>query len=222
MITLTNSLNTTISGSETCPRCGGRAEYQAGTYDFFGDTMAAFRAPGVTRASVKAFADVVSSAARGELTHDQALEQAETINSTLATLFRTAAINGVSIDRLLNIISIALAAWALYSSEVDGDETLGELRTQTELHEMILQETQKQTSAYQLSAKSSAKQAEAAERIAEESREQTRLLRELAAIQNLQRQSPSETQAPMSRAERRRAEAIQRKKLKKLGKQKRQ
>lgn len=215
-IVVTDSRNATISGSERCPRCGGQAIYQAGTYDFIGDTVAAFRAPGVTRASAKAFADVVSSTAKGEITTAEALQKAESINVIFAKLFRTALSNGIPVDRLLNIISVIIAAWALYSSEVDGDSNLGELRTQTELHEMILQETQKQTAAAERTAENSRRQAEAAEKTAAESQDQTRLLRELAARRDWLQPGPERTQIPRSRAERRRAEALERKRLKKL------
>lgn len=216
-ITFINSRDITIGkASETCPMCGGRADYQSGTYDFVGDAIAAFRAPGVTRASAEEFANVVSSAAKGELTTEQALQQAESINAIFSAFFRKALANGVPIDRLVNVISLILAAWAFYSSEVGGEATLGELRTQTEVQRTILQEMKKQTNAAQRTEEGSQRQAAAAERTAAESREQTRLLRELAARQDLQQRDPSQTHGAPSRAERRRAAAIERKRKKRI------
>ena len=59
-----NVKNATLGvGSEPCPRCGRQATIQAGTYDFVGEVMTAFRAPEVTRESVADLRKIVESAA---------------------------------------------------------------------------------------------------------------------------------------------------------------
>lgn len=142
-LSISNSRYVTISNClEQCPRCGGAAELQSGTYDFVGDVMTAFRAPGMSRQKVVAIADIVSKAAAGKISPDVAVQEAEGVESGLAALLRAAFAHGIPIDRIVAIIGLILAFWIAYSSDADAQKALAEDRKQTELLQQILDATE--------------------------------------------------------------------------------
>ena len=70
-----NSTDVTFhGGSENCLQCGGRAELHVGTYDFVGDVVSAFIAPGMTREKVEAAKKIAEDAAKGDVSSDEAIQ----------------------------------------------------------------------------------------------------------------------------------------------------
>lgn len=140
-IWITSSHNITFEGgSENCPECGGRAEFQSGTYDFVGDVLTAFRAPGTTRKKVEEFAGIVSLAAEGKISAEAAVEQARGVSVAFGGLLKAAHDRGITFDRVLAFILAIHAFWIAHSSDADVQAALAESRNQTELSQQMLSE----------------------------------------------------------------------------------
>ena len=134
---------TFIGGGENCPRCGGRADFQSGTYDFVGEVMTAFRAPGMTRQKVADFRKVLEQVNEGAISADTAVKSAENIDPLLSRILKSAYENGVTFDRVLAVLLAIHAFWTSYSSDADVQAALTESRHQTELSQKMLSELQK-------------------------------------------------------------------------------
>lgn len=142
-----SGVNISYSGcTETCPKCGGRAELQSGTYDFVGSTIAAFTAPGVTRAKVEAARDLAAKVAQEEITAKDAAEEAEKITAGLGNVFMAAHDRGITFDRILALILAVLAFWGQFGPDADLQALLAESQKQNELSQRMLEEFQKQNS----------------------------------------------------------------------------
>lgn len=150
MFNFPNGTDISFSGIvEMCPMpgCGGDADLQSGSYDFVDGVIAAFRAPGMTREKIEAFAGVVAQAADGKITPERAVGDAQNISALLGALLAAARDHGVTFDRLLAVIGIILSGWALYSSDADARANLGNVqarlsaeRTQIEVQRKLLSE----------------------------------------------------------------------------------
>lgn len=173
---------TFIGGGEDCPICGGLAEFQSGTYDFVGDVMTAFRAPGMTRQKVADFRAVLEQAKEGTISASAAVKRAENIDPLLSRLLRAAYENGITFDRVLAVLIAIHVFWTSYSSDAAVQSALAESRHQTELSQKMLSELQKQNAS------------------SSESRTKT----------TLQPPSPARTSAPKNRHERLKAAAVER------------
>lgn len=152
MFVFENVTEVTISNcSESCPipGCGGIADLESGTYDFIGNVMTAFRAPGMTRQKLEAFAGVVSQAAEGKVSPEMAAQQAKQISHSLGALLAAAHSHGITFDRILAVILAIQAFWAAYSSDADVQAALTESRHQTELSQKMLSELQAQNASLQ-------------------------------------------------------------------------
>lgn len=144
-IHIEDSVSMVIGGSTDCERCNGRANFVAGTYDFVGDVIAAFRAPGITRETVTEVRQIVSKAASGKITAAEAVQQTRKVSSALGAFLLTAHERGITFDRVLAVILFLHTFWASYSSDADVQAALAESRKQVELSQKILEELQKQT-----------------------------------------------------------------------------
>ncbi len=180
---ITNSTGITFSGGgERCPACGGTAAYVSGTYDFVGDTIAAFTAPGVTRQKIEAFRDLAGQVAQNAISPEDAARQAEKIESSFGWLILSAAARGITFDRLLAVVLAFLAFWEAFAPDADVQALVAASQQQNELSKKMLQELQRQ----------SATSGTSTPKVQKPSR------------------PPAQTQAPRNRAERRKAAAIAR------------
>ena len=120
MLSLNNVSGVTISGcTESCPRCGGRSDLQPGTYDFVGNAISAFRAPGTTQKKVEEFAGIVSQAAAGEISPEDAVKQARQVSASFGSLLKAAHDRGITFDRILALVLAIHAFWTTHSSDAD-------------------------------------------------------------------------------------------------------
>jgi hypothetical protein len=200
-IHIENSFGVTLSGNtETCPRCGARAQLQSGTYDFVGDVISAFRAPGMSREKISTLKALAEKAKNGEITAEDAVENANKIDPAIQRMLKTAQDRGITIGDLLTLITLIFAFWTHWSSNADVQAALGEAQRMNET-------TLKQLSATE-------KQREISEKILLElGRLNAAAQTEEAKKQKLQ-QAPKETPVSVrpNRKERRKAAAIARKK----------
>ena len=117
-----NAINITIRDiGETCPRCGGLAKLQDGTYDFVGEVLAAVRAPGVMRQDVLAFQGVARAVQEGVLSFEDASEQLAQINSAFATLWKWMNDNGAAITVVLTVIALYITSDAVSGANATKD-----------------------------------------------------------------------------------------------------
>ncbi|WP_404713346.1 hypothetical protein [Sphingomonas sp. MMS24-J13] len=148
-----NSTNVTITNvSETCPRCGGRAKLQDGTYDFIGAVLAAVRAPGVMRQDILEFQAVAKAVQAGEISSEEAVLRFEKLNDNLSKLWSWINENGAALAILLAIITIYLTIWAKDAADAgsaqahaDAQQQWQATQTQTQLQQKIYEVLQRQT-----------------------------------------------------------------------------
>ena len=140
-----NATDVTLTGcSESCPRCGGRANLQDGTYDFIGHVLTAIRAPGVMREDVMAFRDIAQAVQKGELLSDDAATQVAEINSAFAILWKWMNENGAAIAVVLTIIAIYIAIWAKEGADEGSALAHQDVQQQIKVHEKIYEALQQQ------------------------------------------------------------------------------
>jgi len=118
--------------------------HEAGHYTFVDGVIAAFTAEGMTRRKVEAFRDVAERAKRQEISGQQAVVEAGSIDPVLAKVAEVAQKMGINWDRLIAIIGLLLAFYTSYSSDADVQAALKESRHQTELSQKMLSELQAQ------------------------------------------------------------------------------
>lgn len=141
-----DSTNITITGSsETCPNCGGRAALQSGTYDFVGDMISAFRAPGITKEKVRRFKDLATDLNSGKLSQDDAEAEAEKIGPQFVKILKTVHENGITFDRVISVITLLFLIWTQSGSDADVQATLEGIGQQIELSKQQLDATEQQT-----------------------------------------------------------------------------
>lgn len=105
-----NASNITFEGcQETCPRCGGFANIQDGTYDFVGRVITAFRAPGVSWDDIIEFQSIAAAVNSGELSKEQADARVEQIGASLAGLWKWINDNSGALTLVVTVIHIYLA-----------------------------------------------------------------------------------------------------------------
>jgi hypothetical protein len=180
-INIVNSQDITIEGwGEECLLCGGVADLQSGTYDFVGEVMTAFRASGMTRDKVEAAKKVVTEASTGAIASDEAIKRLGEISSQLARLIENSGHRRINWELILTAILAIYTIWTDQKSDADAQAALAEARTQTEVAQKMLEESQAQTAS----------------------------LRELTTKPVSQPQGQGQTTAPRNRAERRKAEAL--------------
>lgn len=115
-----------------CPRCGGKALIPNGTYDFVGDTVAAFRAPGVTREKIERFREIAKDVEAGQLTAEQASSQVAQLGATLATVWNWTNSNAGALTFLISLLTAFLMVHyeAESNSAAEGVEQLAQRQTQ--------------------------------------------------------------------------------------------
>lgn len=129
--------------SFTCPRCGGTAAVQDGTYDFVGGFVAAFTAPGMTRKKVEAARDLAEKVASNDLSPIEAADQADTIKTGLGNFFRIAHDRGITFDRILALILGFLAFWSEFAPDEDAEALREAAQMQNELSQRMIEELRK-------------------------------------------------------------------------------
>lgn len=140
---ITNSTGITFQGGgERCPDCGGVAGYLSGTYDFVGGTIAAFTAPGVTRQKIEAFRDLADQVVQNAITPEAAAIKAEEIESSFGWLIRSAQAMGITFDRVLAVVLAFLAFWEAFSPDVEVQALVAATQQQNELSRKMLEELQ--------------------------------------------------------------------------------
>lgn len=154
-ISIENSVGVTFSNCiVSCERCGGEAKIQDGTYDFVGKAMAAFRAPGVTRANVTRFQDLAKGVQTGSLSKEYATIEIESLGTTLATFWKLANDNSGGLNLLISVIALYLAISSNFSADDATQKHLRstqaqaqEIQYSNQIQQKILTELQKQTEA---------------------------------------------------------------------------
>lgn len=219
-ISIKNSTNTRISGgAETCPQCGGRAEFQSGTYDhdgdgkitsFVSDVIAAFRTPGLSGADLERFQAVTKNLKDGKVGQSEAEEEVEKIGPQFARILKTANENGITFDRILAIILAIQVFWNQFSSDVDVQAALEGIGQQIELSQQQIDVAEKQLDATE-------KQTESAQELIKELRKLSAGAQAQETKKATQQPAPIRTQSSgkPNRQERRKAEAIARREKKK-------
>lgn len=141
MISISDSRDVTIRGGyEPCARCGGPALYQSGNYDFVGDVVAAFRAPGVTREAVTRLGDIAKGVQTGVISADEAAVQISELAAPLATVWDWSNKNAGALSLLVAIIALFLTIYYEAESDAADAEERALARQQVEatqsLHEV--------------------------------------------------------------------------------------
>jgi rubredoxin len=130
-----------------CPMCGAPAHLVAGTYDFVNGVIAAFTAPGMSREKVEAAKNIAKEASEGAITTEDALHRLEAVSATLA--MAVAQHQGqsckVNWEFLLTLFALIWTIWSDHQSDADAQAALAEARTQTEVAEKLLEESQAQS-----------------------------------------------------------------------------
>ena len=140
-IRIQNSIGTTISGgSETCPRCGGRAYFQSGTYDFIGDGLGVLRT--ASRDEIRKLRDVVSATTAGQLDFADAIRQSDEIHRGFGPLLAAAMQYGLP-GILIALIALYLQFAAMKDDERSSADMMGLLRHQAQTDELLLKEFQR-------------------------------------------------------------------------------
>lgn len=193
-IHIKNSTDITFKGgSEDCPQCGGRAEFQSGTYDFIGNTISAFREPGMTRERMEAIKQVAEKVRDGDLSASDARDEIAEQSSRIASVWDWVGENDKQLQVLLIIIGLFLAHYHFVQMSA-GPQDDAEVRRSA--------------------AQAAERNAQALEKIGEEL-EKMNIDAPTPAPQAQAPQQPqtlpqAQTNAPRNRAERRRAAAIER------------
>lgn len=129
-----------------CPECDGEAVIQDGTYEFIGNVLAAFTAPGMTREKVEAARKVAEEAASGMVSSEEAIHLLRDISATLArAVSQPPPSVKINWELVIAIFALLQSFWGSYSSDADVQAALAEARKQTELSQKILEELQKQS-----------------------------------------------------------------------------
>lgn len=113
-IQITNSTDITIEGSEPCLKCGGRAVWQSGRYDFVGDAITSFQA--LSREQILGLKDIASRAASGTVSAASATQEAAAVNREAGELFRLAMQWGVP-----GLLFQLLAIWMQFAGDAADD-----------------------------------------------------------------------------------------------------
>lgn len=141
-VQVTNTRNMRLGGgSEDCPICGGRAEYQLGYYDFVGSMMTAFRE--LSRDNIEAFRDIAEAVKSGEASSEDAAAQIAKLGSTLAGVWRWTNENSGALTVLLSVLTLYLAITAGWRSDETAEKLRASVERQTQVEQMMLSELRK-------------------------------------------------------------------------------
>lgn len=127
-----------------CPKCGGNARIINGTYDFVGGTIAAFRAPGVTRHKIERFRAIAESVKNGGLSAQQAAPEVALLSPALATVWGWTNANAGALGVLIAIITTFLMIYYEAESDAATVDAQTELTKQTQVLEKIHEELRRQ------------------------------------------------------------------------------
>ena len=144
-IEISDSYGFSFSDVETdCPRCGGRANVVDGTYDFVGDVISAFRAPGVSRQSVATLRDIAEAVKTGETSREQAEAKVAELGAALAGVWKWTNDNGSALSVLLAIIALYLSITSGWDADEAAEKIQASVEKQTQVVQMIKVELRKQ------------------------------------------------------------------------------
>lgn len=145
VLSFENSTHIPIEGcSEQCPKCGGWANIQDGTYDFVGKVMSAVRAPGVLRDDVLAFQNIAKAVQSGKISSEDAALQLFQINSALATLWKWTNENGGAIAVVLMIIALYLAIWTKEAADAGSEQAHQDVQQMMQVQDRLYEALQLQ------------------------------------------------------------------------------
>lgn len=140
-ILIKNSVGVTFSGgSETCPRCGGRAQFQSGVYDFIGDGLGVLRR--ASRTEVQKLRDIISAATTGEIDYSDAIRQSDEIRHGFGPLLAAALQYGIP-GILIALIALYLQFASMKDDERSSADMMELLRQQAQTDELLLKEFQR-------------------------------------------------------------------------------
>ena len=149
-ISITNSTDVTISGSESCPKCSGVAVIRAGTYDFVGAVMTAARAPGVLREDLVNFRDLVNKYRLGHISSEIVSGELISEQSPFADIWRVLNNNGTAIGVLLSILSIIISSWVQISGDSVSERAHKDAQNLIQIEERIYEALRERHSAAEL------------------------------------------------------------------------
>ncbi len=145
---------TLINCGTNCPRCGGEADIQSGTYQLVENVVTAFSRASVGRETVFRFGEVAKQVQAGTLSNEQATEQIASLGPAIAHLWKWTNDNGQGLALLLMIVALYLQITQGWSDDVAAEKQLKETQRQTQVtqsaeqvQQKILEELQKQTEA---------------------------------------------------------------------------
>ena len=127
------------------PHCGGWGQHKPGFYDFVDGVLKAFAAPGMTREKIEAAKKVIADASTGALASDEAIKQLSDISVQLGQLIEKSGQRKISWELILTIVPAIYTIWTDHKSDANAQAVLIESRTQTEVAQRILEETQAQS-----------------------------------------------------------------------------
>ena len=136
-----NWSNVAFAGnSESCVRCGGRADTLSGGFDIKDGVITNFVSINSDPELVRKFLAVAKKAQAGEITREQAAEQIESLGLVFSEVWKILGNNGVQISLLIALASLAVTVYfgvASYRAVVSSEELE---RRQTEALETIREE----------------------------------------------------------------------------------
>ena len=146
-IKITNSTNISfVDCWEPCTNCGRLAAIQSATYDFVGDVLTAVKAPGVMREDLIAFQAIATAVKDGELSAEQAVEQAKGIAASFGTILEALGAYGVTIDTLLLILTLMVTIHIATSTDDGAAQAHKDALRSTAFEQMIYEKVAEQRS----------------------------------------------------------------------------
>lgn len=140
-IHIENSTGLSIQGGEDCPKCGGMAKFQSGTYDFVGVVMTAFRQ--VSRENIENFRDIAQAVKAGNATKAEAEKQIQELGLSLARVWDWTNSNSGGLAVLIAILTLYLQISAGWSADHTAEKLQASVEKQTQVEQMMLAELQK-------------------------------------------------------------------------------
>ena len=134
---------TMINSRSSCPRCGRASPIPNGSYDFIGNIVRAFRAPGVTQSEILALRDIAQATKDGKLSGAEAAEQAAELNSLFATLLEWANGNAAALGLLIGIITLLISIYSIHDSDMSSDQAHSDAQQQIQATQSETQVLQK-------------------------------------------------------------------------------
>lgn len=134
----------TMSRTATrCPRCGRISDIVDGTYDYVGEIITAFRAPGVSRKDIEALKKLAESEKRGEISRENANQEAEKLSSTFADIMKWADGNAALLSVLIAVIACFIAVYGVREADLGSDQAHEDAEQQLRATESVTQAQQR-------------------------------------------------------------------------------